>query len=175
MGLKQNEPPPQAVGKKKKTLNFPTSSKDPVYVTKSELFRRQYKDDSVEHSRRIYIDCVCSSSEHMARVVIDRRIENNSKEPEKWYVVDNQVYLEFNVTHAIDPVDDKPFPLYQRLTSVEHLLAPFKRLLRRWEAAWQLLRGKEVYFCSDILMDHESARKLAEAIIETVDELKDAQ
>jgi hypothetical protein len=141
-----------------------------VPVTKSKIYRDSSMDGVIEHSCRIYVDCDCMSNKHMARVVVNKRIERSEKEPNKWYIVDDDVYVEFNATNNLYPVNDEPLPLqYGERWSI------IKKLFVRVKAAIRLVLGQEVYFCSDILLNHDSARKLAEAIIETVDAMKDAK
>lgn len=144
----------------------------PTRVTRSDLCCENLNNRFIRHSCKIYVDCVCSDIRHIGRVVIERELEKskNNQESNKWCITDDSVYLEFNATHCMDPDAENIY--YARMGVWETIMLPFKRLAKRWRGAWNLIRGKEVYFSSDILMDHASARKLAKLIIETIDQIE---
>jgi len=174
MGLKQNDSPSQDLGKPKEVKKLAIERESSMDITKSKIHRKECGKDSVQHKRNIFIDCVCGSSDHIGRVVITRDLEQDKRKPEVWHNTDDSVYLEFNLTNALNPssIVDENDPFFRKLTGIDYLLMPFKRWWKRIHAAWHLIRGKEVYFSSDILMNHNSARSLATAIIETIDEME---
>jgi hypothetical protein len=119
---------------------------------------------------------LCNSLKHIARIIINKRIERGPEDNSRWFISDDEVYLEFNATHAIDPSEDM-FDINRvdksRPSIIRTLAGKLRRVLRRWSAAWRLILGKEVYFCSDIILDHNHARKFSECLIEALDEMKD--
>jgi len=160
---------------KVEAIDYPEFATKPMYVTKSKIFREELSGGSVAHSCRIYVDCVCGCNDHTARIVFDKELRRSSEDPNKLCIVTNDVYFEFNVTKAIDPSSNEPLGYIKERTVLDRLFEPLNRVYKRWQAAWRLIRGKEVYFSSDILMDYDSARQMANSILETLKVMDEAR
>lgn len=126
-------------------------------------------------SKDLYIPCDCSDLKHTARVRFSAELEKvKDKVDDKgnkilYLVVSDDVYFEFNATECIDPEHD--FVMHFD-SPWDYIKWPFMRYYRRICAAWKILRGKPVYFCSDVLMDTQAAKELAKNIIKTALEFK---
>lgn len=137
-------------------------------IVKSEIKREECSRSHVEFSRAIYVNCCCGDNRHVGRVMLAHTL---NKEDLSFIVQDN-VYLEFNVTKAIDPT---PEYLPNENTWQYYFLRPIHKQWNRLKAAWSLIRGKEVYFSSDILLEYSSADKLASAIKESIKVMKELE
>jgi len=142
----------------------------------SSPIKRDTRGKYITLTKDLYITCDCSDPKHMARVRFCKEIEktpgkvNDKGEKVFGVITCDDVYLEFNATECIDPSGE--YASFHFDSPWDYIKWPFIRYYRRFKAAWSLVRGKPVYFCSDILMDTKTALELVEKIMRTAFEFK---